>query len=300
MGAEIQAAKVAFDAMEAAKHGLVRWSDGRCKRCAQCGDVFQGFCEACLGAAQPRDHPVSARVLFAPSDEIIPHGSGTQSPRGAAGRSGEPPNDSHPAQTRHRRLSANEPSQRTTTWPETGPLARGDTACCYVCLGGAAAGELMQGGCGCRGSASFAHLPCLVSAAERSVESWYCCPTCERNYTGAVGLGLARAYDRQGRTFTTMAKLAIALEQAGELEEARRLFEAVAAGRKAELGPTHIQTLRAQGNLAGLLADVGELDEARRLLEAVVRGFTAQLGPAHSDTLTLQANLANLLAWVSQ
>ena len=68
------------------------------------------------------------------------------------------------------------------------------------------------------------------------------------------------------------------------------------AGRTAQLGPGHVSTLRAKGNLAILLAETGvELVEARRMYEEVVAGQTAQLGPAHVDTLLTKSNLALLL-----
>jgi hypothetical protein len=77
--------------------------------------------------------------------------------------------------------------------------------------------------------------------------------------------------------------------------EARRLFEEVLAGQTAELGPTHLNTLRFKGNLANLLVKLGQRAEARRLYEEVVAGQTAQLGPANSSTLLTKGNLATLL-----
>ena len=124
-----------------------------------------------------------------------------------------------------------------------------DRPLCHVCLEGDAAaeeggGRLVHGGCGCRGSAGFGHLPCLVEAATYNPKSWTMCPTCRQDYTGTTVLGLARARDGQGSTLLTKYGLAIALKCMGQFAEARWLYEEVVAGETAQLGSAHHDTLQ--------------------------------------------------------
>ena len=118
---------------------------------------------------------------------------------------------------------------------------------CHVCLEGhdeaeGGGGRLMHGGCGCRGSAGFAHLLCMVEVAMHNPDSWTMCPTCRQDYTGTTVLGLARARDGQGSTLLTKYGLAIALKCMGQFAEARWLV--VVAGETAQLGSAHPDTLQ--------------------------------------------------------
>ena len=206
---------------------------------------------------------------------------------------------------------------------------------CHVCLEGddeaaEGGGRLVHGGCGCRGSAGFGHLPCLVEAATHNPDSWTMCPTCRQYYTGPVSLGLARARDKLGSTILTKNNLAKALQDMGQFAEARRLYEAAVTGSMAELSTS--STLRTKGNLAKFDEGHGPVcrsaaavrggggrkhggaraagpqqhsgvqeqpgggaAEARRMFKMVVAGHTAQLGPAHFSTLLTKGNLANVL-----
>ena len=157
-------------------------------------------------------------------------------------------------------------------------------------------GQLVHGGCGCRGSAGFGHLPCLVEAAMHNLDSWTMCPTCLQDYTGPAVLGLARARDELSSTMMTKHNLANALQGMCEFAEARQLYEEVVAERTAQLGPAHIDIVTTKGNLANLLAEMGERAKARRLFEEVLAGKMAQLGPVYTSTLKTKMFLANLLA----
>ena len=184
--------------------------------------------------------------------------------------------------------------------PRNGYMAaayEGDRPLCHVCLeGDDEAGDwLVHGGCGCRGSAGFGHLLCLVEAATHNPKSWTMCPTCRQRYTGPASLGLARARDEQGSTTATKAGVANALTDMGQFAEARRLYEEVLAGQTAQLGPAHTDTLVTKGNLATLLQKTGGWTEAQRLYEEVAAEQTAQLGPANSHTLLTKGNLACVL-----
>ena len=52
--------------------------------------------------------------------------------------------------------------------------------------------RLVNGGCGCRGASSFAHLPCLVQMALAHPERWHQCPTCGQPWTGECARELER------------------------------------------------------------------------------------------------------------
>ena len=165
---------------------------------------------------------------------------------------------------------------------------------CHVCLeGDAAAGggggqQLMHGGCGCRGSAGFAHMRCLVEAAEHNPDSWTDCQTCKNEYTGAVELRLAREHDERahdGRahderlsTMDTKHNLGAALTGMGHFAEARAVYEEVVAQRTKKQGRMHVETLVSKGQLALLLQSTGAQEEARQLFQEVVAEQTAQLG----------------------
>lgn len=71
-----------------------------------------------------------------------------------------------------------------------------DRPTCYICCEpeGRLRSQQLLRGCACRGThAGYAHLSCLVAAAQYNAESWTVCSTCRQRFTGAVQLGLARA-----------------------------------------------------------------------------------------------------------
>ena len=69
-----------------------------------------------------------------------------------------------------------------------------DASCCPVCL--ESEGELLQRGCCCRGDSGVVHLTCMVQVATHAAghQGWWCCGTCKQEFTGAVQVGLARAW----------------------------------------------------------------------------------------------------------
>ena len=75
-----------------------------------------------------------------------------------------------------------------------GARTAADARCCPVCLD--SEGELLQRGCGCRGDSGVVHLPCFVQVATHRADcqGWWCCGTCKQYFTGAVQVGLARAW----------------------------------------------------------------------------------------------------------
>jgi hypothetical protein len=166
---------------------------------------------------------------------------------------------------------------------------------CWICLegngdeheggsagaaaGGSSVGSLLHQGCGCRGTAGFAHLPCLVDYAVRQARSgqllqWKQCRTCEQRFTGDMRLGLAEAHwdivqglpaDDADRHFA-MSALAGALQQCSHDSEAALplLEECLAVARRVG-GDEHPATLAAIANLAQMHREMGHLEQALAL-----------------------------------
>ena len=81
--------------------------------------------------------------------------------------------------------------------PGNGPpqAAAPPTATCYMCLEGGTDDNPLRRNCACRGSdAGFAHMDCLVRAAEANRNLWWECSVCNQDFFGDVQLGLARAH----------------------------------------------------------------------------------------------------------
>ncbi len=76
-----------------------------------------------------------------------------------------------------------------------------------------------------------------------------------------------------------MNNLAILLQQQGQLEKAKGMFERTLQGYKNALGDSHPVTLRAMNNLANLL-------KAEGLYERTVEGREKALGDSYPDTLS--------------
>ena len=87
-------------------------------------------------------------------------------------------------------------------------------------------------------------------------------------------------------------------KELGKYDEARRLLERALEGRERELGPDHVDTLAALGNLAVVAALQGKHKEARRLQERALVGMERTFGPDHEQTLSSMNNLAGV--FVSQ
>ena len=88
--------------------------------------------------------------------------------------------------------------------------------------------------------------------------------------------------------------LAATMHRLGDLSGAERVLEECLDIRRAELGPDHPDSLKAQA-LSGVVAGaVGDYVRARRLLSSALDRQTATLGGAHEDTLLT----ANALAGV--
>ena len=96
-------------------------------------------------------------------------------------------------------------------------------------------------------------------------------------------------------TSVAISELAELLRSAGELEEARALFEEALAARRAQLGDEHPATSVSLNNLGLLLREMGQLRAARVLLAEAVETRRLVQGSKHPETLTAINNLGALL-----
>ena len=94
-------------------------------------------------------------------------------------------------------------------------------------------------------------------------------------------------------TLTTRNNLATAHQQAGHLQKAIDMYEALLADRTRLLGPDHPHTLLARNNLATAHHAAGHLPTAIDMYEALLPDMTRLLGPDHPHTLLARNNLAN-------
>jgi eukaryotic-like serine/threonine-protein kinase len=78
----------------------------------------------------------------------------------------------------------------------------------------------------------------------------------------------------------------------GERAKALRQFELVAALRRRELGPDHVDTLESTDDLAGLQLETGRFDEGLSNLVDTLKRRQTMLGPDQVDILTSKHNLA--------
>ena len=176
---------------------------------------------------------------------------------------------------------------------------------CWVCGDGprrTRTGQLLHQGCGCRGSAGVAHLPCLVEAAAHNPETWQSCPTCLHDFSGVLQLGLARAHWQEARGFPPEdeERLAAADRYGGALLAARDyagalplLEEVLAVSRQVD-GDDDINTCVSMCNLAALLSDMGRPRRALPLLEEALATQRRTLGGEHTDSVRTAGNLAVL------
>ena len=212
-----------------------------------------------------------------------------------------------------------------------------DERVCWVCLEPhvratrSGARELARCGCACRGSgAGWAHLPCLIRAAQHNSAMWDECPTCKHEYSGSMLLNLARtrarlaeaAFDAaplealwitgEGLPVVTreheieeelsasMNMLANVLISRGEYADARRILERLVARDSERWGADDAVTLHSQVGLVQVLLDMGEFAAARPMADQLVATCVERLGSTHGTTLDAQAIRATMLEYVGE
>jgi hypothetical protein len=145
---------------------------------------------------------------------------------------------------------------------------------CTICLDGDP--RPIQSGCACRGDAGLAHVECrAMDAAHRTKnrgddEGWWKCGTCKQGFTGAMQLGLARAWwsaaqrlpEESDQRLYAAGNLASSLDDQGKHAEAETMHHEVLEVKRRVLGPEHPSTLMTAGNLANSLQHQGKHAEA--------------------------------------
>ncbi|GAA2469518.1 tetratricopeptide repeat protein [Winogradskya humida] len=92
-----------------------------------------------------------------------------------------------------------------------------------------------------------------------------------------------------------MSAYAIVLQELGELQEARTLYERSLATTRKVRGELDPATLSVMNNLAAVLNELGDFPAARQLLTFTVERFRRALGPDNPGTLSAMTNLAAAL-----
>ena len=93
-------------------------------------------------------------------------------------------------------------------------------------------------------------------------------------------------------TLTARSNLALAHQEAGNLQTAIDMYEALLADRTRVLGPDHPHTLTTRRDLAVARLKTGNAPRAMDMLEALLPHMEQILGPDHPDTLIARNNLA--------
>lgn len=182
---------------------------------------------------------------------------------------------------------------------------------CYICLCGdddgpddADAGERVMGcGCACRGSAGLVHASCAAQAAQVQERRWYECLTCKQEYTGELGLRLARVKYRlcadmpedEEERLGTAVDLTLKLWQSGELEEALQLGTDALRIARHVFGDEHELTLLAMARLAGVQNAAEDFAAALPLQTQVLAARRRVFGDDHIDTQTAVSDLAGTM-----
>jgi tetratricopeptide (TPR) repeat protein len=94
---------------------------------------------------------------------------------------------------------------------------------------------------------------------------------------------------------TLLNNLGYLLQEQGDYETARPLYERALAIREQELDPAHPATAQSLNNLAALLYAQGDYGAARPLYERAMAIYVQALGPTHPTTAYSLNNLAELL-----
>lgn len=169
---------------------------------------------------------------------------------------------------------------------------------CFICL---CADEDLLRGCACRGGAGFAHLACLVAAAQANAETWTRCPTCKQDWTGAVELGLssarvelaARLPEGDGDAEKLMGDLRLsqAMANSGKYNEALELGRRTLVAARRMTGAESRYTLLAMANLANVHTQLGDTTAALPLLQEGLLTRRRLYGDDAEDTISSMTNL---------
>jgi tetratricopeptide (TPR) repeat protein len=185
-------------------------------------------------------------------------------------------------------------------------------ATCWVCL--EPAGERrtrsrrceLQRGCSCRGSAGWAHFPCLLRVTDQQEalgKDGASCPMCKQQYTGELELALGRAKferlkdrpaDCPERTAAQFYLAETIRFNVGAVDAAKVIYEEILAVYRRTLGADHPNTLCVLDSLGELFLVQGQHVKALPLLEEALERGRVVLGPEDRHTLCSLSSLGRL------
>jgi tetratricopeptide (TPR) repeat protein len=93
-------------------------------------------------------------------------------------------------------------------------------------------------------------------------------------------------------TLDTLNQLGSELQQNGEIEEARTVYERCLAGQERVLGEDHKKTLMTVNNLGNVYRELKDYVKALEYYERALKGFEKTLGKTHPSTLMNVMNIA--------
>ena len=93
-------------------------------------------------------------------------------------------------------------------------------------------------------------------------------------------------------TLDTLNQLGGVLNDIGDYEEARKVFEKCLLGQEKVLGEDHRKTLMTVGNLGIIYDDLKDYEKALEYYERALKGSEKTLGKTHPDTLSTVYNIA--------
>jgi tetratricopeptide (TPR) repeat protein len=95
-------------------------------------------------------------------------------------------------------------------------------------------------------------------------------------------------------TLDTLNTLGGVLDDIGDYEEARNVYEKCLLGREKVLGEDHKKTLDTVNDLGGVYFEMKDYEKALEYYERALKGFEKTLGKTHPDTLSTVYNIANV------
>lgn len=178
---------------------------------------------------------------------------------------------------------------------------------CVVCEQGDSAGELLQQGCDCKGTAGVVHLSCLSQQAsykdvQRNLFGWAVCSTCTAEFTGKVKLGMPlKLYERHEAQHEELsARILVLSWLSSTLREhacpqAVRLDKQIVRTAKKALGVDHLCTLSCRMNLASSYVTAKQLTEGEELYRELIPVMDHVLGNENGTTQLARKYLAQTL-----
>lgn len=175
------------------------------------------------------------------------------------------------------------------------------TTVCWVCC--ESDPGLIPTGCGCRGSAGFAHVRCVAAAAEHKSDTWRECPTCQQIFTGPFALAMAQRHcelqsdkpSEDQERLDALEALAVATQDT-DPAKTLQIFEEVLDVRRRTIDSTttNRQLIAALGHVATAHHEMGDLARALPLYAEELHHWY-EVGTDSSGELTLDVAALNCM-----